>query len=181
MSKELAIEKIQSASAVLALVKSLYRQLKEVENAKFDEMRGYFDFLVLLQTSIYSAVVLNLYHLLKDGEKHSLSKIVNLSVQHLDLKKETSDKLKQELADSEKHIERLVENRDKRIAHFDKKGIAPLDDKTLDHLLKIAENQLKTLNQDALKRDHSFDIPFSKGMNDCMEILSSEFRKITGK
>lgn len=66
----------------------------------------------------------------------------------------------------------LRENRDKRIGHFDKKNIVPLSDDTIEHLLGLVEKQLKAINLEALKTDHSFYLPLNRGITDGMEILS---------
>jgi hypothetical protein len=181
MSKEIAEQKIKDASAVFSLAKSLYHQLKALEDKKYEATLGHYDFLILVQTSLYSTLVLNLYHLLKDRERHSIITLLNLSTQFLGLDEKIALKMKEELAASEQPIEELKENRDKRIGHFDKKHIAPLNDNTIEHLIALAEKQLKILNLEALKRDHSFNLPLSKGMSDGMEILNAEFLKITGK
>jgi hypothetical protein len=179
MSKEVTTQKIIDASAVLSLAKSLFEQLKALEDSKYDKMRNFYDSLVLLQTSIYSTLVLNLFHLLRDGEKHSITRIANSSVQHLGMQQVTSDEIHSELNKRQETIELLKENRDKRVAHFDKKNIVPLADKAIEELIAVAETSLKTLNLKALARDHSFGIPLTTDMKFMMEILGKAFSERT--
>jgi hypothetical protein len=179
MSEKETIGRIQAASSVFSLAKTLYQQLLYLEDSKFDECRRMYDFLVLIQTSLYSTIVLNLSHLLKDGEKHSIGKLLNISVEYCGLEKESAEKLISELQASEQEIDALVRNRDKRIAHFDKKELNSLNDRTITYLMELTERLLKTINSEVLKRDHSFGIPMNTSMEKCMQVLYDEFVRIT--
>lgn len=103
MSKEIAKQKIKDANAVFSLAKSLYQQLRELEDKKYEALLNHFDFLILIQTSLYSTLVLNLYHLLRDKEKHSITTLLNLSTQFLGLNEKLAIKMREELTANEKH------------------------------------------------------------------------------
>lgn len=179
MSEKETIGRIQAASSVFSLAKTLYQQLLYLEDSKFDECRRMYDFLVLIQTSLYSTIILNLSHLLKDNEKHSVKKLVNLSVMNCGLERESAETLISELRASEEQIDALVRNRDKRIAHFDKKELNSLNDETIIHLMELTERLLKEINLKVLKRDHSFGIAINTSMEKCMQVLYGEFIRIT--
>lgn len=71
----------------------------------------------------------------------------------------------------------LKENRDKRIAHFDKMNIQPLNDNLIEELLSKAQELLGELNERALKRTHSFGIALSRGMDNVMKTLREQIER----
>lgn len=175
------ISRIQVASRVFGLTKSLYHQLLYLEEPRFDDCRRMYDFLVLIQTSLYSTIVLNLSHLLKDSEKHSVKKLVNLSVEYCGLEKERAREILSELEASDDQIELLVRNRDKRIAHLDKLELDSIGDETLTYLVGLAEKVLIEINQEVLKGDYSFGIAMNTSMEKCMEVLNNDYIRTTKK
>ncbi len=167
-------EKIIDACKVFSLADALHVQLKAIEDRRLGEVRQWYDSLVLIQTSIYSTLVLCLYHLLKEEEKHSVHELIRISSAHLGLTAEMAEKMQAELNDAEEQIEELKKNRDKRIAHFDKNNISPLNDPTIEHLLQLAKNVLTQLRDEVLKESHSFDMVISRGMDSIMDALQSQ-------
>jgi len=131
VSKEATIQKIKDANAILSFAKTLHHQLLVLEKGENDEVCDWFDSLVLLQTSMYSSLILNLYHLLRHTEKNSIVSLIKSSTAHCSLPEDTGGKMIDKLKDSNDLIEKLRYNRDKRVAHFDLKKTASLSDETI--------------------------------------------------
>lgn len=174
MSKETTIQKIRDANAILSFAKTLHYQLLVLEKGENDEARYWFDSLVLFQTSIYSALVLNLYHLLRHTEKNSIVSLIESSIAHCDLPGDAGGQMIDKLKDSNDQIEELRYNRDKRVAHFDLKNTASLSDETIGSLIELAESVLKEITSIVLISDHSYDISMSRDMGSIMSALKNQ-------
>lgn len=181
MSKEEVTSKIKDANAILSLAKALFSELQICELSDFDNPSWYFCSLTFIRTSFYHTLVLNLYHLLKDSEEHSISNLVDLAIAHLEFDPKDGELIKKELAANSETVKELKVARDKRIAHFDINNTAPLSDKTIGQLIDIAEKQLKILNLKALKVDHNFNMVVNNDMKLVMKALMTEFDRIHKK
>lgn len=181
MSFEKIEQGIKNATAVLAMAKVLYRQLKELEDPRYYEIARHFEFLRLVQTSIYATLVLNLSYLVDEREENSITSIVNSAARNQRLTAALAQQIKTEIETSRPHINDLKYNRDKRIAHFDVRDISPLGDETIVRLLQLAESQIAVLNGEVLGKTHDPSIALSWSIRDGIEILKKHYEETSAK
>lgn len=166
-------KRLHISNGILSLSKCIYLQLKALEQDKFDRLRDQYDCLIIIQTSIYTNLIINLYHLLSD-DKHSISSLLKNLKGIGYLTSELEMEMQAKLESNRDAIQKLKTNRDKRIGHFDKKDILPLDNQTIDSLLDLAERQLLILNSIIGKTDNCFGIALSWDLNDVLDILNRQ-------
>ena len=169
MSIEALKSKLRDANSILSMSMVLHTELLALEKKDYQKVRHFYDSLVLIRTSIFAELLLNLYHLLKSDEKNSIAKLINVSVWLKLLDKKKSAALRDKSNACQQEVEKLKETRDKRIAHYDKKDTLGIDDTAIVTRLKIAEEVLKELTGIILKQSHSYGIALSRDMTSIMD------------